>query len=402
MSLFTGVFAAETENPAELNKRSFAAKMLELYPNGSFPLWGLLSQQPKAKAVSSTHGYFTKTIQFGSVTINDGAGYAAGDVTFTVDSSTGIVAKQVLYNPRTKENLRVSSVTNSTTIVVTRAFGRQAAAAILDNDVLIVIGTAHDQGSDRPTARGMTTVYVPNYTQIFRNAWALTDTARASAVEMGMTNIARTKRDCAILHSIDCESAIFFGQPKMDTTGTNPLHATQGIIDAVDQYAPANTNDAAATTTYDQLITLIESAFNYSTDLGNTKERVAFCGSTAMKVLNGIGRFAGTVTISQEETSFGMMFTRFKFYKGIVNLIEHPMFNSHDELKGMMVLCELAGLQLAFMEGRDTRPEEFGGTGQNNANGVDAEGGSLTTEFAVELINPFAYSVIYGLTAAAA
>ena len=35
-SFFTGVFAAEAENPAELNKRSFAAHMLHKYPNGSF------------------------------------------------------------------------------------------------------------------------------------------------------------------------------------------------------------------------------------------------------------------------------------------------------------------------------------------------------------------------------
>ncbi len=400
MNFFAGVFNT-TINPAELNARSFAGTMLRLFPNGTFPLWGLLSQQPRAIAKSATHGYFSKTMTFGSVQINAGT-LTSGTTTLTVDSTTGILPSMVLYNPTTRENVRVTAVPDGTSLTVTRAFGRVAAAAFADDQVWLVIGSAFAEGSARPDSRGMTSVYVPNYTQIFRNAWALTDTARASLAEQGFSNITETRKDCSILHSTECESAIFFGQPKMDTSGTQPVHATQGIYDATDQYAPANTNTAAATTTYNQLVALIESAWLYSADMGNTKDRVGFCGSLANKVLNDIGRMSATVTMSQDETSFGMQFTSFKFYKGRVMLIEHPLFNAWASLYGLLMIVELAAIKLAFLAGRDTKAEDYGGDGRNNANGVDAVGGSLTSEFAVELVNPYACAVVEGLTAAVA
>lgn len=399
MSFASGVFNT-TVNPAELNTRSFAGTMLRLFPNGAFPLWGLLSQQGRTKAKSSTHGYFSKTFMFGSVQANGGE--TDVETAITVDSTTGILPSMILYNPATRENMRVVTVDSATQVTVARSFGRVAAAAIADDQKLLVVGSAFAEGSDRPTARGMTTVHIPNYTQIFRNAWAVTDTARASLVEAGFGNVQENRRDCSMLHSVEAESAIFFGQAEMDTTGAQPVHTTQGIYDAVDQYHPTATNTAAATTTFDQLVALVEPAFQYMTDMGNAKERIAFVGSTALKVLNDIGRMSGQVTISQDETSFGMQFTSFKFYKGKINLIEHPLFNGLPELSKLMVVVDLSALKLAFLDGRDTKAEEYGGDGRNNANGQDAVGGSLTSEFAVELVNPYACAIVEGLTAAAA
>jgi hypothetical protein len=184
----------------------------------------------------------------------------------------------------------------------------------------------------------------------------------------------------------------------MDTSGPTPLHSTQGIIDAMEQYAPANTNAANATTDYSDLVALVEPAYLYSANIGSSKERTVFVGAAANKVLNDIGRKSGNVIMEQTETSFGMMFTKFRFYKGVINIIEHPLFNGLENMSGLAVGIDLPALKLAYMDGRDTKPEEYGGEGRNNANGNDSIGGSLTTEFAVELINPYACFVIYGLT----
>lgn len=399
MGFYSGVFNT-TVNPAELNARSFAATMLRLFPDGAAPIFALTSQTGRSRAVSSTHGYFTKTLTFGSVQIN--GALIAGDTTFVVDSTVGILGKMVLYNPTTRENMRVISVDSATQLTVTRAFGRVAAGAVADDQVLVVIGTAFEEGSPRPTARGLTSVYVANFTQIFRNAWAVTDTARASLAEMGFSNIAENRKDCALLHSVECESAIIFGQAKMDTTGSQPLHATQGIIDAVEQYAPQNTTVMGATTSYDQLIDAIEPSWTYSHDLGDAKSRMVFAGSLAMKVFNEIARASGQVQIANGQTSFGFSFNRFMFYKGSIVMVEHPLLNGLPGMSGMAIGVDMPALKLAYMEGRDTRPEEYGGTGRNNANGVDADGGSLTTEFAVELLNPGGCFVLYGMTAGVA
>lgn len=400
MSLLSGIFNTSL-NPAELNTRSFAGTILRLFPNGSAPLFALTSQAGKSKAKSSTHGYFSKTMTFVKTTST--AGDLVGATTLTVGSTTGMTPGMVLHNTRTRENILVVTVASGTTITVTRAFGRVAAAALNAADNLIQVGTAFAEGSTRPAARQLATTYVPNYTQIFRNAWGLTDTARASLAEMGYSNIAESRKDCAMFHSVDIESAILFGQPKMDTSGTQPIHATQGIIDAIYQYASGNVNAAGATTTYDQLVGLVEEAWTYSTDAANPKSRTGFVDATAMKVIHQIARLSGMIEMVQSETSFGMQFTKMKFYKGEINLIEHPLMNGiATAATGSMLVLDLPALKLAYMDGRDTVAEEYNIGGAKVENGTDGVGGSLTSELAVELINPYSCVYVTGLTAGAA
>jgi hypothetical protein len=393
MSILSGIFNTNGFNPAELNARSFAGTMLRLFPNGSAPLFALSSQSGKSRAKSSTHGYFSKTLDFVKTTST--AGDLVGATTLTVGSTTGMAAGTVLYNTRTRENYRVTSVTSATEVVVTRAFGRVAAAALNAADNIIQIGTAFAEGSARPAARSLSIAYVPNYTQIFRNAWGLTDTARASLAEM--------RKDCSLFHSIDIESAILWGQPKMDTSGTQPIHATQGILDAMEQYAAANTNAAGATTTFDELVTLCAPAFAYSTDMSNPGMRFGIADSVGMGVLCQIAVKYGDVTITQQETSFGMRFQKFKFYKGEINLVEHPLMNglATSTTAGNLIIIDLPALKLAYMDGRDTVAEEYGSGGKMVENGIDGVGGSLTSELAVELINPFGCAWVSNLTAAA-
>jgi len=290
------------------------------------------------------------------------------------------------------------SILSSTTVVVTRAFGRVAAAAMNAADLLIQIGTAFEEGSLRPGARRLATVYVGNYTQIFRNAWGLTDTARASMSEMGYSNVAEDRKDCVLFHSVDMESAVMFGQAKMDTTGPQPLHSTQGVIDSIYQYAPGNVNPASSTTDYGDLVALVEEPFNYSTDVGNNGERIGFCDRLAMKVLTDVGRKSGQIQIMQNETSFGMKFTSFKFYQGTINMIQHPLMNGLDPTGGNMLIVDMAAIKLAYMEGRDAVPEEYGTNGKQVELGTDGVGGSMTSEFAVENINPFSCGYVTGLT----
>lgn len=400
MSLITGIFNTSL-NPAELNMRSFAGTILRLFPNGSAPLFALTSQTPKATAKQSTHGYFSKTMTFITTAAN-GANADTADTTIQVDSTTGMMANMILHNVRTRENMRVTSVPVSGTVEVQRGFGRVAAAAINDNDVILHVGTAFDEGSQRPGARQLATTYVANYTQIFRNAWGLTDTARASMSEMGYSNIAESRKDCAMFHSTDIEGAILFGQPKMDTTGEQPVHATQGVIDAIYQYASGNVQPASSTTDYGDLIDLVAPAFAYSTDMSNPKERVGFCDRKAIKVITDVGRKSGVVEIMQSETSFGMKFTKFQFYDGTINLVQHPLLNGLQATAGRMLIMDMAALKLAYLEGRDTKAEEYGSNGQTVELGTDGVGGSLTSELAVELINPFACGYVTGLTAGVA
>lgn len=399
MALLSGIFNTSL-NPAELNTRSFAGTILRLFPNGSAPIFALSSQGGKSSAKSSTHGYFSKTMAFIATTST--AADAAGASTLNLASTAGMNAGMTLYNLTTTEVVRVLTVVNGTSITATRGFGRTVGTVTANGQKWIQIGTAFEEGSNRPSARGLSTVYIPNYTQIFRNAWGLTDTARASLAEQGYSNVAENRKDCSMFHSVDIEAAAIWGQPKAPYAGPNgqPLHATQGIIDAMEQYAPANTNAAASTTTYDQLVALLEPAFAYSTDMANPKERVLFGDAQAIRVLNAIGSKSGQVQLQTSSTTFGMHFTKFQFYKGTINMVEHPLMNGLG-LQGTALIMDMPALKFAYLDGRDTKPEEYGAGGKIVENGVDGVGGSLTTELAVELVNPYSCGLITGLTAAA-
>lgn len=399
MPLLSGIFNTSL-NPAELNTRSFAGTILRLFPNGSAPMFALSSQSGKSSAKASTHGYFSKTMAF--ITTTSTAADASGAGTLNLASTAGMTAGMTLYNMTTTEVVRVLTVASSTTITATRGFGRTVGTVTANGQKWIQIGTAFEEGSNRPSARMLTTVYIPNYTQIFRNAWGLTDTARASLAEQGYSNVAENRKDCSMFHSVDIESAIIWGQPKAPFTGPNgqPLHATQGVIDAMEQYAPGNTNAAAGTTTFDQLVALLEPAFAYSTDMANPKERILFGDAQAIRVLNAIGTRSGQVQLQTSSTTFGMHFTKFQFYKGTINMVEHPLMNGLG-LQGTAIVMDMPALKLAYMDGRDTKAEEYGQNGKIVESGVDGVGGSLTTECAVELINPYSCGLITGLTAAA-
>ena len=392
----------------DLAKKSFAGMITRLMPNGSAPLFGMTSMLGDETAVNVEHGFFSKTMLFPEATIN-GAKLAA-DTTLTVDDSSQLIPGMILQNFLTSENMIVDSITNATTIVVTRGVGTVAAADIADNSVLYQVGTAFEEGSTRPQAMNNTPVRITNLTQIFRNTWALTDTARAVQVIAGETNIAESRSDCAAFHAADIEKAIFFGQKSSSTRNGRPFRTMEGLVAAINNTSyysniyggVVNVSTAGATTTFAQLEGYLDPVFNQNTDPKIANERTLFVGGTARKVLNGIGRLSGQYYIVDGQTNYGLQFSTFKTSRGTFRIIEHPLFNTNTSWSKMAVAVDLSTFKLAYLGDRKTQSKEFNTDGNATDNGIDAVGGTLTTELTAVIKNAPANAVIYGLTAAAA
>lgn len=392
----------------DLAKKSFAGMITRLMPNGSAPLFGMTSMLGDETAVNVEHGFFSKTMLFPEATIN-GAKLAA-DTTLTVDDSSQLIPGMILQNFLTSENMIVDSITNATTIVVTRGVGTVAAANIADNSVLYQVGTAFEEGSTRPQAMNNTPVRITNLTQIFRNTWALTDTARAVQVIAGETNIAESRSDCAAFHAADIEKAIFFGQKSSSTRNGRPFRTMEGLVAAINNTSyysniyggVVNVSTAGATTTFAQLEGYLDPVFNQNTDPKIANERTLFVGGTARKVLNGIGRLSGQYYIVDGQTNYGLQFSTFKTSRGTFRIVEHPLFNTNTSWSKMAVAVDLSTFKLAYLGDRKTQSKEFNTDGNATDNGIDAVGGTLTTELTAVIKNAPANAVIYGLTAAAA
>lgn len=404
MGSFAGMFNSSNFT-TDLAAKSFASMITRLMPNGSAPLFGLTSMLSSETAVQYEHGFFTKTMLFPSLNLD--AAVADGVVNvFTVASTANVLPGMIMRVNSTFENVLINQVLSATSVQVTRGVGTVAAAAIADNVDLYQVGNAFEEGSNRPTALNITPVRITNLTQIFRNSWALTDSARATQTIAGETNIAESRQDCAAFHASDIEKSIFFGQKSTGTRNGKPFRTMDGLISIVGNptyYPPSyggavNVTTLGATTTYTQLETALDPVFDQATDPKVANERVLFCGGTAKKVLNNIGRLNGTYQLVDGQTSYGLQFSTFKTARGTFRTIEHPMFNTNTTWARMAVAVDLTTFNLAYLGDRKTRSEEFG----DGDDGVDAVGGSLTTELTCIIKNPPANAVLYNFTAAQA
>ncbi len=407
--MVTGIF--NTGNfTTDLAAKSFAGMITRLMPNGQAPLFGLTAMLKDETALQVEHGFFTKTMIFPELKIDDAGGYTTGDTVFTVDSTVNILPGMIFRIERTSENVIINTVTDAVTVVVTRSTGTVAAAAILDDDDFYQVGTAYEESSDRPIANNIIPVRVTNLTQIFRNTWAISGSAKATKVIAGESTDAENRQDAAALHAADMEKAIFFGQKSQGTRNGQPFRTMDGLINMIEDpsfYPPSyqgatNSFTAGATTNWTQLEGFLDPCFNQATDPKTSNERVLFVGGDAKVVLNNIGRLNGQYQLIDGQTNFGLQFTTLTTSRGRFRLIEHPLFNSNLVWSKMAVGVDLPTFHLAYLAGRKTDNKEFNTKGdQAQDNGIDAVGGTLTTEMTTVIKNTPANLIIRNLTAAA-
>lgn len=392
----------------DLARKSFAGMITRLFPNGQTPLFGLTSMLSSETALQSEHGFFTKTMLFPQLTVS-AAGQLAADTIFTVTSTTNVLPGMLMRVDTTGENILVVSINSTTQVTVQRAVGSTAAQAIGASVNLYQVGNAFEEASLRPNALAINPVRITNLTQIFRNTWAISDSVRATQVIAGDTNVAENRQDCAAFHAVDIEKAIFFGQKFSGTRNGQPFRTMDGIYSIVSNlsyypsyYSQANVTVAGGTTNYTQFEAAFDPCFNQATDPKVANERVLFVGGTAKKVINNIGRLNGTYYMVDGQTSWGLQFSTIKIARGTFRLIEHPLFNTNSSWSKLAIAVDLSSFNLAYLGDRKTQNKEFNMDGNEaNDNGIDAVGGTLTTELTTVIKNPPAFGIMTNLTAAA-
>ena len=387
--------------PTNLNALSFAQAITRLMPNGTAPLFGLTSLLKDETASNIEHGYFSKTMIFPSVT--SAAGDLVGATTLTVNAYTDIVPGDLLLNERTNEIILVTATPTATTLTVQRAVGSTAAAAINAADVMRTIGNAFEEGSVRPSAVAIIAERYVNNTQIFRNSWAVTKTAAAIPQIAGAGYVSESKQDCAALHAMAIEKALFFGQKFMGTRNGQPFHTMEGIVARVNAAASGNITTLGATTNWTQLEAALDKTLETVTDPKGGNIRTMFVGGTARRVVHNIARLNSTYQITTAETGWGLQIDTIRTPRGTFEMIEHPLFNAYGGASmwaKMAVIADLNAFSLAYL--RKTSDAGYNAAGALVDNGIDAEGGTLTTELTCTIKNPAAFGVLYNFTAAAA
>jgi hypothetical protein len=393
----TGIVASNVLTKDHAAK-SFAGMIARFMPMGDAPLFAMTSMLRTETATQFQHGFFSKSMIFPSVTLSAQA--AAADTILSVTSTANIIPGMLLRpDGAATEVMLVLGVIGTTQIQVQRGVGNVAPAIIPISTLCIQVGNASEEASLRPLAVSISTVLQTNLTQIYRNTWAVSGTAAETRMIAGEGNTAESKMDCAALHSSDIEKGIVWGQKFLGMKNNQLFHTMDGIISIVNSLAPLNVITLGATTTFTQLETAIDPVFNVRTDQMIGNERIMFVGGFARRVLNNIFRLNSSYFVQNGQTSYGLQFDTAKLTRGVIRIVEHPLLNAYGSTSSyakMAIVVDLASFNLAYLGNRKTKALDIMGE-----DGIDAVGGTLTTEMTCLIKNPQAFALLYNFTAAA-
>lgn len=392
----------------DLAVRDFATMITRLMPNGTAPLFAITAQFKAETATNVEHGFFAKTMVFPEFALT--ANIDATATTLTVNDVSNLIPGMIFRAQATGENVIINQVTGANTVSVSRNIGGGAGAIDIATAApeFYQVGNASEEGSLRPNALALSPVRISNLTQIFRNSYAITGSAAAVAVIAGDDTTQENERDGAQFHATAIETALIFGKKSQGVRNGQPFRTMDGLVSIVGNlaYYPSSytqpnvyTAMSAGTTAVD-LENMIDPMFNQVTDYSDTNRRLMFVGGTALRALNDIAFLNGEYKLMDKQTNWGLRFKTFEFARGTLEIIEHPLFNTNKHWSKMAVAVDPASFSIAYLGGRKTQLRKFNENGATVAqdNGIDATGGTLTTECTALIKNPPANAVIYNLT----
>lgn len=376
--------------------KNFREMILFLNPNGDTPLTGLMSRVQKRTTDDPDFNWWDEPVTLVRLQVN--GALAAADTTVVVDSADpdasnlnrdwGVaqhlkpgdllmvepVTDNATFNP---EYIAVDTVISDTQFTVKRAQAGSSAAAIADNAFLLLIGSQHAEGTPSPKATSRNPVKYNNFTQIFKDSYELTNTAKQTRARTG-DPLANDKKRKMWDHARGIEWAMMFGR-KNETTGDNgkPLRTTDGIR----RFIPADTTTVfGAAVTISSFLDAVAPVFDWNSPAGD--DRIVFCGNTALNELNKVIQTDSNTQIQYggKIQVFGMNMREFILPQGRLLLRTHPLLNRHGLYKSSMWILDFSALRWVPLRGRDTK---FMDNIQNNDE--DGQKGQWLTEAGLQV-----------------
>lgn len=400
-----GLFNTSNWAPNQL-KKSFATRLLTRYPGTPAMLTALSAKFKQTDISAHRHHWSGKTMVFsrGVLTANLPVGTTGQQMQINVDDATTFVPGAVIRANESNEQMYVVSILGPQALLVRRQFGMTSAAPLPAGTIIWQVGNAYEEGSLRPLAKAYSQEEWDNITQIFRNSWALTGTVEAENPVTGQKISVTNKTEAAHFHAIEMELAYLFGERHSSIHNGQPIRTMDGLISQLRQRAPNHVHYAGNSTTFEQLSDMVDPVFTHSSDMTSENDRLLFVGNTSYKTINALGRAnSGQINSTQSETKFGMQFTDFMTDIGNFKVVKHPLFNLNPEWASMALVVDPSALELAFLRRTTHRPfnSNVNSSGESDEGGMDALGGTFTTEVTMANYMPESGAVIYNLCQAA-
>lgn len=255
----------------------------------------IMMLKSRKKPTKSAEFYWWEEDAFACWTkINYGAGYDDDDVKMLVDDYTMFAIADLVKVPRTSEVMLVTKV-ESTGVTFTRGYGETTAAAILDNDDLVVLGNAMEERSSVPGEKTVQPSKLYNYTQIVRTPFGISGTLDAEQQVTNEQERQRLTKSKSIDHKLALERIMMFGERKQDTT-TGKRQTTRGV----EKFITTNGYDAGGVLTEAEFdLNVCEPVFKYG-----EPTKVLVASRRMLSIMNGWGK--EKLQVSQGAKAYGL------------------------------------------------------------------------------------------------
>lgn len=381
MAVISGARGTGNVNQSQ-RKIDMSEKVLLLEPMAA-PLTVLTARLSKNATHNPEYSHQEDALQNRFDAINNGAGYTSGNTSLVVDNGDRFAQDFIVRVTRTGENIRVVSVATNTLTVI-RGVG-STAAALLDNDELLVIGAAAPEGDTSRPARSSNPAKVTNYTQIFRTPFESTETLRHSDSFTTPNDWEYNANKAGIEHAKSIEYSLWMGHPSEDLTGAQPRRTTGGVW----HFLTSNITDAGGALTQAEWNTGLRPIFRYSSE-----RRIAFCSMLAVDVLNGYPM--GKLEFRQDDTTFGLAIFKFVTPHGVVRLVTHKLFEGA-VYGGAIAVLDMDQLKYRFLS-NDQGSRDTAILTDRQAPDADTKKSEYLSEIGLQFGQPLSHGAFTGIT----
>jgi hypothetical protein len=317
-------------------------------------------------------------------------------------------------------NVRINSVdhttdtTQSTCNVISVSTVGGAAMTITDNAQCTVIGTSFQEGSGAPDVWSQEMENGFGYTQIFKTACEMSNTARATVYRGYADEWKRLWNLKLREHKVDIERAMLFGQQATQSS----IQYTDGVVGQIIRNSTAETSggqmsytedksyyksNTAAQWTYDDLLTDFE--VMYDPARGGSSSKLGLASLPVISFFNKLGNGAGFVAVStggtednplrynfnQSQGAFGHKVMKVETIHGDLSLVKEPLFRGFSA--GFLALVDLDHVSYRPLVGNGVNRDTSITTNVQQAD-EDLRKDMILTEAGLEVTLPETHALI--------
>jgi len=290
--------------------------------------------------------WFEKASPSRQDSINNPGGYSNTATTITVADGSKFKAGMVIQNVNTGEQMRVAAVSGNNLTVV-RGWGTTPAAAISNNDTIVILGNANAEGASVPLSLTSQAVKKVNFTQIFREPFEVTGTESATEIYAGGSDLAKLREEHLQLHLKDIERAFFFGEPKEDISGPQPIRATGGL-----RYWITTNVETQTDLTNAEFEAWIRRVFAKGGD-----KKLGFLSPLIASAVNSWA--AGKLNMFPKDKTYGIAVTNYLSIHGELNFVVEKLFAENPIYNGYAFAVDMDCVAYRYLNGngnnRDTK-----------------------------------------------